>query len=148
MADSNFGIMVASGSPAIAEAVAASGVDWLCIDAQHGAVTYDVLHNMLAACSSHKAKVIVRVGGPNDRYGMQQALDLGADGIMVPLVNNRKDAEEAVSYCLFAPQGQRSVAYPVRAVYHKGVGGPGLSRYLAEANKEVEVWLQVRPQYV
>lgn len=31
-----------------------------------------------------------------------------------------------------------------RAVYHKGVGGPGLSRYLAEANKEVEVWLQVQ----
>lgn len=29
-------------------------------------------------------------------------------------------------------------------MYHKGVGGPGLSRYLAEANREVEVWLQVR----
>jgi 2-keto-3-deoxy-L-rhamnonate aldolase RhmA len=74
-ADTNFGIMCASGSPAIAEAVAASGVDWLCIDAQHGPITYDSLGNILAACSSHKAKVIVRVGGPTDKFGIQQALE-------------------------------------------------------------------------
>lgn len=43
---------------------------------------------------------------------------------MVPLVNNRKDAEEAVSYCLFAPQGQRSVAYPVRWVWSYGYAAP------------------------
>jgi 4-hydroxy-2-oxoheptanedioate aldolase len=67
--------MCASGSPAIAEAVAASGVDWLCIDAQHGPITYDSLGNILAACSSHKAKVIVRVGGPSDKFGIQQALE-------------------------------------------------------------------------
>jgi 2-keto-3-deoxy-L-rhamnonate aldolase RhmA len=63
---------------------------------------------------------------------------------MVPLVNNRVDAEQAVSYCLFPPQGVRSAAYPVRAVYPKGVGAAGLSRYLQEANKDIEVWLQVR----
>jgi hypothetical protein len=39
---------------------------------------------------------------------------LGADGVMVPLVNGKADAEQAVSYCLFPPQGQRSAAYPVR----------------------------------
>ncbi|KAF8068167.1 rhmA [Scenedesmus sp. PABB004] len=163
----DYGIMVASGSPAIAEAVAASGVDWLCIDAQHGAVTYEVLGNMIAACSSHAVRVIVRVGGPNDRFGIQQALDLGAHGIMVPLVNSRADAEEApgraARACSLARRQQARVgpgsrgpptprrrpaaaaaALPApRAVYHKGVGGPGLSRYLREANSEVEVWLQV-----
>lgn len=41
---------------------------------------------------------------------------LGADGVMVPLVNGRADAEQAVSYCLFPPEGQRSAAYPVRWV--------------------------------
>ncbi len=39
---------------------------------------------------------------------------LGADGVMVPLVNSRADAEEAVSYCYFPPEGQRSMAYPVK----------------------------------
>lgn len=70
-----FGIMLASASPSICEAVAASGVDWLCIDAQHGAVTYDSLSNMLGCTSRYGAKRIVRVGGPTDRFGMQQALE-------------------------------------------------------------------------
>jgi len=70
-----YGLMCCSASPAIAEAIAAAGADWICLDAQHGAVTYDVLSNMLCATSSHKAKRIVRVGGPDDRYGMQQALE-------------------------------------------------------------------------
>lgn len=44
-------------------------------DTQHGPVDYSTLHNMLAATSAGKAKRIVRVGGPDDRYGMQQALE-------------------------------------------------------------------------
>jgi 2-keto-3-deoxy-L-rhamnonate aldolase RhmA len=67
--------MLASASPAIAEAVAASGCDWFCIDAQHGAVTYDILSNMIGCTSRYKAKRIVRVGGPTDRFGIQQALE-------------------------------------------------------------------------
>uniref|UniRef100_A0A383VZ87 HpcH/HpaI aldolase/citrate lyase domain-containing protein n=1 Tax=Tetradesmus obliquus TaxID=3088 RepID=A0A383VZ87_TETOB len=139
----SYGIFVISASPVCAEAVAVSGPDWLCLDAQHGAVGYETLNAMLGCTSAYPAKRIVRVGGPNDRYGIQQALDLGADGVMVPLVNSKEDTQQAVSYCLFPPDGQRSVAYPVRAVYRKGVGVPALAQYLREANREVEVWLQV-----
>eukprot|EP00775_Hariotina_reticulata_P005762 gene5762-6002_t len=99
---------------------------------------------MIGCTSRYKAKRIVRVGGPTDRFGIQQALDLGADGVMIPLVNTRAEAEQAVSYCYFPPEGQRSAAYPVRAVYPKGVGAPGLARYLQEANREVEVWVQTK----
>jgi 2-keto-3-deoxy-L-rhamnonate aldolase RhmA len=70
-----YGLMCCSASPAVVEAVAAAGADWICLDAQHGAVSYDVLSNMLCSTSSHKAKRIVRVGGPDDRYGIQQALE-------------------------------------------------------------------------
>jgi 2-keto-3-deoxy-L-rhamnonate aldolase RhmA len=58
---------------------------------------------------------------------------------MVPLVHTREEAERAVSYCKFPPQGRRSVAYPVRAVYKKGVGPEALGRYLRDANGETEV---------
>ena len=47
---------------------------------------------------------------------MMLCCSLGADGVMVPLVNSKADAEQAVSYCLFPPEGQRSAAYPVRCV--------------------------------
>jgi hypothetical protein len=42
------------------------------------------------------------------------APSLGADGVMVPLVHTREEAARAVSFCKYPPQGQRSVAYPVR----------------------------------
>ena len=63
---------------------------------------------------------------------------LGADGVMVPLVNSRADAERAVAACKYAPQGERSVAYPVRAVYRKGTGAAALAEYLRTANRETE----------
>jgi 2-keto-3-deoxy-L-rhamnonate aldolase RhmA len=64
---------------------------------------------------------------------------------MVPLVYTPEDAARAVSYCKFAPQGTRSVCYPVRAAYGHGRGAaPGaLRRYLKDANSETEVWVQV-----
>lgn len=73
---SHFGLFVCSGSPEMAEAAAASGFDWLCLDAQHGAVPPDRLKNLLtAAAAGGRAKCIVRVGGPSDRFGIQQALE-------------------------------------------------------------------------
>lgn len=70
----SFGMFVCSASPEIAEAVGAAGVDWMCLDAQHGAVPYDKLKFMLCAAQG-QAKKIVRVGGPTDRFGIQQALE-------------------------------------------------------------------------
>lgn len=74
-ASSSYGLFVCSGSPQIAEAMSHSGLDWVCLDAQHGPVSYDVLGQMLAATATGKAKRIVRVGGPTDRFGIQQALE-------------------------------------------------------------------------
>ncbi|KXZ48797.1 hypothetical protein GPECTOR_25g381 [Gonium pectorale] len=124
--------------------LAHSGVDWLCLDMQHGAVGYAELAGLLQATASGRAKTIVRVGGPSDRFGIQQALDQGAGGVMVPLVNSVAEAREAVAYCRFPPEGCRSLVAPSRALLtQEGVGGPALSRYLANANRRVQVWLQV-----
>lgn len=66
---------------------------------------------------------------------------------MVPLVNSRADAERAVAACKYPPDGGRSIAYPVRAVYKKFASSPSpsaaLADYLSSANRETEVWLQV-----
>lgn len=132
-----------SESPTVAEALAYGGQDWLCIDCQHGVMGVDTLAQVLRATTATKTKRIVRVGGPTDRFGIQNALDLGADGVMVPLINNAEEARMAVSYCLFPPEGLRSIAYPLRCVYPEGVGTQAFASYLKGANKKVEVWLQV-----
>ncbi|KAG2447144.1 hypothetical protein HYH02_007890 [Chlamydomonas schloesseri] len=117
-ASAQYGVFVCSGSPLVAEALAHSGVDWLCLDTQHGAVGYGELLRLLqATCSApRRPQTIVRVGGPSDRFGIQQALDQGADGVMVPLVNTVAEAVEAVSYCRYPPQGCRSLVAPSRAI--------------------------------
>merc|ERR1712050_7871 len=96
------------------------------------------LSNMLNAVSSGKAKSMVRVGGVHDRNGVQQALDLGADGILVPYINTKEEAKLAVSMCLYPTAGTRSVYFPQRSTNKKGLLG-----YVGNANKNVIVALQV-----
>src|ERR1700737_4109886 len=77
------GLFVNSHSPTVAEQLAHSGYDWLLVDTQHGPMGYEKLSTMLTAIAHGGAKSMVRVGGYNDRPGIQQALDLGADGARV-----------------------------------------------------------------
>ena len=59
----------------MAELLAHSGVDWLVLDMQHAPVGYAQLAHMLRAARSGSASLLVRVGGPSDQYGIQQALE-------------------------------------------------------------------------
>jgi len=126
-----FGIFVNSGSTSVAAQLSYSGYDWLLVDAQHGAMEYVTLSNMINAIHLGKSKVIVRVGGYQDRPGIQQALDLGADGILIPYVNNKKEVEEGVSCCLYPTSGTRSVYFPQPSTNEKGLLG-----YVPNANKK------------
>jgi len=78
------GLFLNAHSPTVAEQLAHSGYDWLLVDTQHGPMGYEKLSAMLAGVASGGAKSLVRVGGYDDRPGIQQALDLGADGVLVP----------------------------------------------------------------
>jgi 4-hydroxy-2-oxoheptanedioate aldolase len=112
-----------------AEMLAHAGFDWLCIDLQHGLLDYQDLRHMLPAISTTDTIPIVRVAG-NDPKEIMKVLDAGALGVIVPLVNNRAEAEAAVSACRYPPQGSRSFG-PVRAALYGGRG------YAAEANDEI-----------
>ena len=81
------GLFVNSHSPTVAEQLAHSGYDWLLIDTQHGPMNPETLSYMIGAVGSGGAKSMVRVGGYSDRLGMQQALDVGADGVLIPYIN-------------------------------------------------------------
>jgi len=133
-----YGIFVNSASPAIASQLSFSGYDWLLVDSQHGSMEYTTLSAMINAIHLGKAKVIVRVAGYQDRSGIQQALDLGADGILVPYINTKKEAEEGVSCCLYPTAGTRSVYFPQPSTNEKGLLG-----YVPNANKNIIVAIQV-----
>lgn len=132
------GLFVNSHSPTVAEQLAHSGYDWLLIDTQHGPMSYERLSAMLAGVASGGAKSLVRVGGYNDRSGIQQSLDMGADGVLVPYINTAEEARQAVSCCKYPTEGTRSVYFPQRSMNKAGLLG-----YAAAANENVIVALQV-----
>jgi 4-hydroxy-2-oxoheptanedioate aldolase len=99
------------------------------------------LSGMLAGVSNGGALSMVRVGGASDRPGIQQALDMGANGILVPYINNAAEAREAIScarYPLPPIKGTRSVYFPQRSMNPKGLLG-----YAGAANDNNIVALQV-----
>ena len=132
------GLFVNSHSPTAAEQLAHSGYDWLLIDTQHGPMGYEKLSAMLCAVASGGAKSMVRVAGYNDRAGIQQALDMGADGILVPYINTAEEARQAVSCALYPTAGTRSVYFPQRSMNKNGLLG-----YAGNWNKNVILALQV-----
>jgi len=133
-----FGLFLNAHSPTIAEQLAHSGYDWLLVDTQHGPMHYEKLSAMLCAISNGGAKSMVRVGGYSDRPGIQQALDLGADGVLIPYINTAEEAREAVSCTKYPRTGTRSVYFPQRSMNKAGLLG-----YAGSANQNTMVALQV-----
>src|SRR4029453_8756192 len=121
--------------PFTAEIMARQGFDALNVDMQHGLTDMANLWPMLQAISQTDTVPVVRVAW-NDPAPIMKALELGAYGIIVPLVNTEDEAARAVAACRYPPVGMRSSG-PVRAVHYGG------SDYLAKANDEVVVMAMI-----
>src|SRR5712672_1582021 len=132
------GLFLNSHSPTIAEQLAHSGYDWLLVDTQHGPMGNERLSAMLAGIAMGGAKSLVRVAGYHDRGGIQQSLDLGADGVLVPYINTAEEARQAVSCCKYPTAGTRSVYFPQRSMNKAGLLG-----YAGASNDNTIVALQV-----
>jgi 2-keto-3-deoxy-L-rhamnonate aldolase RhmA len=89
--------------------LADSGFDFILFDTQHDAVDIKELKNQVQAMKGKKAIPIIRVGS-NDQAQICYALDIGAKGIVVPMVNTREEAAKVVQWCKYPPEGQRSSA--------------------------------------
>jgi 4-hydroxy-2-oxoheptanedioate aldolase len=98
--------------PGVVEALAKLDLDYLVIDCQHGAADLGALLPMLRAAAIHDKPVMVRVPA-NEPWQIMRALDLGAAGVIVPMVNTAAEAETAASAMLYPPHGERSFG-PVR----------------------------------
>jgi len=118
-----------------AEVMARQGFDALVVDMQHGLTDLANLWPMLQAISQTDTVPVVRVAW-NDPAAIMKALDFGAYGILVPLINTAEDAARAVAACRYPPVGMRSSG-PVRAVHYGG------SDYLAKANDEIVVMAMI-----
>ena len=101
------GLWTTLPSPVIAELAARSGADYVVVDQQHGVVGPHDLLAMLQAIQAAGRPALVR-SGSHDPWVIGQALDLGADGVIVPLVDGPDEAAAIVAACRYAPEGRRS----------------------------------------
>jgi 2-keto-3-deoxy-L-rhamnonate aldolase RhmA len=108
-----FGGFCDLGSPLSAEVAGRAGYDWLMIDLEHGSATEADLLALLLAVQGTPAAALVRPQS-GERLRIGRALDLGAEGIMVPRLDTAAQVREAVSYLRYPPSGVRGVALRTR----------------------------------
>ncbi|WP_057914662.1 HpcH/HpaI aldolase family protein [Peribacillus muralis] len=119
------GVFVGIYSPSIVEMIGYSGFDFVVIDDEHGAFSHSEIENMIRAAESVNLVPIVRVS--YDPSSIQKALDRGAKGIQVPMINTKEDAENLIKRAKFPPLGVRGAAFSHRAAkYGKVAGKPFL----------------------
>jgi 4-hydroxy-2-oxoheptanedioate aldolase len=93
-------------SAVVTQALAAAGSDCVVVDLEHGAVDHASAHAMIAATAGTACAPMVRVT-VNDPAHVKRALDLGAEGIMFPLIETAQDARDAVASMRYPPNGTR-----------------------------------------
>ena len=108
------GTFVGLGTPTSAEVVAASGVDWVVLDLEHGGVSEDQIGVTAVATGAYGAATIVRVETAA-RIRIGRALDAGAAGVMLPRLDSVADIRDALTHLRYPPHGDRGVATYNRA---------------------------------
>lgn len=116
------GVWLAMPGPAVAEFCADPGLDYACVDQQHGLIGYPDLVGMLPAIERRGVAPITRVPS-NDPTAIAKALDAGAQGIVIPFVSTPEEASRAVEAFRYPPRGQRSYG-PIRAALSLGTREP------------------------
>ncbi len=129
---------MSTGSPAVIEVAATAKPDAIVLDAQHGLWDRLSIEHAVGAASRH-APVLVRTA-ENSPVAIGQALDTGAEGVIVPLIEDERQAAAAVSAARFPPQGRRS-AGGVRPL------SQGFVNYYAQANAGTVVGVMIETKH-
>jgi 4-hydroxy-2-oxoheptanedioate aldolase len=133
------GIVLQTASPLVANSMSAAGFDWLVIDPINSPLSQlESFAMQTAVGDARPTPVIMRVGGPTDRGGIQQATDTGAAGVLVPNVRSAADIAQARRPTRFSPVGDRSLFAPAR-VHHK----EGMVVHLLRADSDFVVAIQL-----
>jgi len=123
--------------PAVAELLASSGLDWVAVDVEHGAISLPESAQLFRAISACGSVPLVRLPG-NEYPVTKRYLDAGAMGAIAPFINTREDAEQLVRCVKYPPLGARGAGYCVANRF-----GFEFADYFARANDEILTCVQI-----
>ena len=121
------GTWLMSGAPSTAEAMGCLGFDWLCVDMEHVPIDYKDAYHILQAIASTRAVPVVRLAW-NDPVLVKRALDIGAQALMFPFVQNAEEARRAVASTRYPAAGEAFPGTRGYAAMHRA------SRYTTAAD--------------
>lgn len=136
----SIGAWITIGNPDVAEIFSYAGFDWLLFDTEHSPLSIETLQHLIQAMDGTDTVPLVRVAW-NDPVLIKRALDVGAYGIVVPWVNSKEDAFNAVRACRYPPTGIRGVG-PRRASKY----GLEFKDYITSADEEILVVVQIETE--
>jgi 4-hydroxy-2-oxoheptanedioate aldolase len=113
-----FGVWCMSGSPFVAEMLGLERFHYVCLDLQHGLMSYESFLGCMYALARTGSTPIARVPSLDSEL-IGKVLDAGAQGIIVPMVETGQEAARAVAACRYYPEGRRSIG-STRGVYTLG----------------------------
>jgi 4-hydroxy-2-oxoheptanedioate aldolase len=122
------------------ETVAGAGFDWLLLDTEHSPSDLENLLTQLQAAAPYASHPIVRVPW-NDMVTVKRVLDIGAQSLLIPYVQDAEEARNAVAHTRYPPAGVRGVAGTTRATRFGRV-----KDYAKRAHEEICVLVQVETQ--
>ena len=122
----------------VSEVMGCIGFDFIWIDSEHSENNYTSLRNHITAVNAGGTAAIVRVAR-NDYNHMKRILEMGPQGIVVPMVNTAEEAENAMKYCTYPPYGVRGFG-PLRAVNY---GLNDMDDYIANGDKAFTRFIQI-----
>src|SRR5262245_19166916 len=128
-----YGMWVTLESPSITEMAVALGLDWMVIDAEHGQLDWQEIVAHIRATVRSDTVALVRVTEHNMSL-VKRALDIGADGVVVPWVETAEQLTEIVKYANYPPAGVRGIGAERATAW-----GQSIPQHIAEANENVLV---------
>lgn len=135
-----FGTFVPFALGDVADYTSRLGFDFIIIDNEHGIMNQETIFDMIRAAQCQKTPVIVRCTNSTPDM-IHKVLDMGAEGILVPVINTVEDAREVIKSALYPPKGERGIAYFTRAASYGMIDDK--SEFLKKANEEVFISIQL-----
>ena len=133
----SLGSWIASAHISVAEILAGAGFEWIAVDMEHSNITLAELPALFAAIENGGAAPLVRLP-ENDPSLARRVMDTGARGVIVPMVNTRKDAERVVEAVKYSPEGKRGVGIARAHGY-----GRSFKEHVKRSNDDVLVVVQI-----
>jgi 2-dehydro-3-deoxyglucarate aldolase len=133
----SIGTWLQISSPDVAEIIGNAGYEWVAVDLEHGGFSRSVLKDIFRALELNNTVPLARVAQCNPQ-NIKEALDAGAQGIILPMIESKAQLEDGISWSYYPPKGTRGVGYSRANLF-----GQNFDEYVKKFSSKVLIVAQI-----